>query len=118
MAWILLNKRLTAIIALVVLLILQTAYVNHLAGKLKKAEAKCEAEKKEIYDANRKAHEASSKEINRLSELYEIEKSKERVINNERIKEVQTIIRDNPIYTDCKLTDSVYTSLREATTSE
>lgn len=117
MAWILLNKRITAIIILCLVVFGQLAYVNHLVGKLKKSYAKCETEKQTIINKYEKQRIEAQNEINRVSELYEIERSKEKVIYNEKEKELQTIIKTNTVYSDCKLDDRVREALRQATTT-
>lgn len=112
------NKRWIIIAILCFVVFCQLWQSQSLVNDLRKAKNKCEDEKQAIYDSNRKVQEKAQADLAKMSELYEIEKSKERVINNERIKEVQTIIRNNPVYTDCKLTDSVYDTLREATAAK
>lgn len=111
MTWILLNKRLTAIIFLCLVIFGQLAYTNHLASKLKKADAEIQAIINK-YEAERAKAQA---DLNKVSELYETEKAKEKVVYNEKQKELQTVIKTNTVYADCKLDDRVREALRQAT---
>ena len=111
------NKRWALIILLLVTLFIQLAYTNHLAGKLKKASAKCELEKQAIVNKYETERTKAQIEINRISELYETERAKEKVIYNDKQKEIQTIVKTNTVYADCKLDDRVREALRQATTT-
>lgn len=118
MTWILLNKRITAIIILCLVVLGQLAYTNHLAGKLRKANDKCESEKQAIiakYEAERAKAQA---ELNQVSELYEAERAKEKVINNERIERVREIIKTDPNHVNCAISSGLLSEIRQATITE
>ncbi len=84
MTWILLNKRISLIIALYLCLMISLGYANHLKGQLLKAD-----QKQAIAVAQAKANQAS--------EDYEELKSEQRVKTETVTREVQKII-ERPIY--------------------
>lgn len=115
--FILRNKRWVLIALLSIVLLGQLAYTNHLSGKLNKADAKCSLDKQQIRDAHLAILAESQEKLNSISELYEAEKRKDKVIYNEHKREVQTIIKENPIYRECSLDERMLSKIREATTS-
>ena len=116
MTWILLNKRLTAIIVLAVLYIIQLGITNHYVKKLNAFADKCASEKQAIIANHKAATDKANADLLDMSNKYEAEKAKEKVIYNETETKVKEIIKTNPIYIDCKLDNSMYEALREATT--
>jgi hypothetical protein len=86
-----------AIAVLSLLWLGQIAYTNHLSGKLKEAESKCQAK---IQEIERKQIEALAKkqdEINQVSADYEQAKSEQRGQVETVTREVQKII-ERPVY--------------------
>ena len=90
-------KTWVAIAALVALYIGQIAYTNHLAGKLKKAEATCTAKIQKIEQANLQASIEKQNEFNQLSADYEQAKTERKTEVEYRTREVQKII-ERPVY--------------------
>ena len=64
-------KKWIAIAIFIFLYLMQIAYTNHLAGKLKKAEAACAEKIQKIEQANLKALAEKQNEINKVSADYE-----------------------------------------------
>lgn len=92
-------KHWIAIAVFFVLYLVQIAYTNHLAGKIKDAESKCSAKILKIEQGHQKALLDKQNEINKVSSDYETEKSKQKV-RVETVKgEVQKII-DRPVYSN------------------
>lgn len=114
----LLNKRWTAIIILCCVVIGLWIYSAHLSSKLDAMESKCASEKQAIIEKHKQASEKASQDLLEMSEKYEAERLKEKVIYNAEKHEVKEIIRDNIVYRDCKLDDRMQQKLREATTSD
>ena len=110
------NKRWTLIAILCFVVFCQLWQSQSLINKLRKATDKCESEKQVIYDNNRKVQEKAQSDLTKMSELYETEKSKEKVIYNEQKQTLREIVKNNVVYRDCKLDDSLQQKLREATT--
>lgn len=75
----------------------QIAYTNHLSGKLKDAESKCQAKIQEIEQKHLKALAKKQNAINQVSADYEKAKSEQRVQVETVTREVQKII-DRPVY--------------------
>ena len=79
----------------------QIAYTNHLSGKLKDADAKCQAKIQEIEQKHLKALAEKQNAINQVSADYEKAKSEQRVQVETVTREVQKII-ERPVYSnDC-----------------
>ena len=70
----------------------QLAYTNHLAGKLKDAESKCQAQIQKIEQKHLKALAEKQNEINKVSADYEAEKSVQHRQVETVTREVQKII--------------------------
>ena len=75
----------------------QIAYTNHLSGKLKDADAKCQAKIQEIEQKHLKALAEKQNAINQVSADYEKAKSEQRVQVETVTREVQKII-ERPVY--------------------
>ncbi|WP_288400227.1 hypothetical protein [uncultured Acinetobacter sp.] len=97
MTWILLNKRCTAIIILFVLLIIQTAFTNQYAGKLKQADQKCIAQIQAIERKQVKALAEAQNKANKASADYEQVKAEQRAKVETVTRTVQKIV-ERPIY--------------------
>ena len=97
MTWILLNKRISLIIALFLCLMVSLGYANHLKGQLLKADqAQIEAVEnavKPYIDAAK----VKQDELNKASQDYEKLKSEQQVKTEVVTREVQKII-DRPVY--------------------
>lgn len=87
----------TAIAVLSFLWLGQIAYTNHLAGKLKDAESKCQAKVQKIEQQHLKALAEKQNAINQVSADYEKAKSEQRVQVETVTREVQKII-ERPVY--------------------
>lgn len=97
MTWILLNKRWTAIIILVVVVVIQTAITNRYAGLLKQAEQQCQSQIQDIERKQVKALAEAQNELNKVSADYEQYKSEQRTKVEYVEREVQKIV-ERPIY--------------------
>ena len=75
----------------------QIAYTNHLSGKLKDAESKCQAKIQKIEQQHLKALAEKQNAINQVSADYEKAKSEQRVQVETVTREVQKII-ERPVY--------------------
>mgnify|MGYP000231572942 CR=1 FL=1 len=75
----------------------QLAYTNHLAGKLKDAESKCQAQIQEIEQKHLKALAEKQNIINQVSADYEKAKSEQRVRVETITRRVQKIV-ERPVY--------------------
>ncbi|WOQ34256.1 hypothetical protein [Acinetobacter baumannii] len=108
MTWILLNKRWTAIIILLVVVAVQTAITNRYAGQLKQAEQQCQAQIQDIERKQVKALAEAQNELNKVSADYEELKSEQRIKVEKVTREVQKII-ERPVYLNrCIDSDGVY----------
>lgn len=86
-----------ALAVLFILYMLQIAYTNNLAGKLKEADSQCIAKIQEIEQKHLKALAVKQDQINKVSSDYEAEKSKQRDQVEQVTRTVQKII-DRPVY--------------------
>lgn len=86
-----------AIAVFFVLWVVQIAYSNNLAGKLKQAEIKCIADIQKIEQQHLKALAEKQNQINQVSADYEKAKSEQRVHVETVTREVQKII-ERPVY--------------------
>ena len=75
----------------------QIAYTNHLSGKLKDAESKCQAKIQKIEQQHLKTLAEKQNAINQVSADYEKAKSEQRVQVETVTREVQKII-ERPVY--------------------
>lgn len=116
LAIILTNKRITLIFVLCFVVFCQLWQAQSLSKKLKAAQDKCNSEKQSIIEKHKQASEKAANDLLEMSQKYEAERLKEKVIYNAEKHEVKEIIRDNVIYRDCKLDDRMQQKLREATT--
>ncbi|MDA3551528.1 hypothetical protein MKL37_14150 [Acinetobacter sp. AOR11_HL] len=97
MTWVLLNKRWTAIVILLVLLLIQTAITNHYVNKLKQADQQCMAQIQDIERKQVKALAEAQNQINQVSADYEKYKSEQRTKVEYVEREVQKIV-ERPVY--------------------
>ncbi|MFW1635610.1 hypothetical protein [Acinetobacter oleivorans] len=97
MTWILLNKRWTAIIILLVVVFIQTAITNRYAGQLKQAEQQCQSQIQDIEREQVKALAEAQDEFNQVSADYEQLKSEQRTKVEYVEREVQKIV-ERPVY--------------------
>ena len=86
-----------AIVILSFLWLGQIAYTNHLSGKLKDAESKCQTKIQKIEQQHLKALAEKQNAINQVSADYEKAKSEQRVQVETVTREVQKII-ERPVY--------------------
>jgi len=101
MTWILLNKRWTAIIVLILLLIIQTAITSHYVSELNAAEQKCFAQIQDIERKQVKALADAQNKVNKASADYEKLRSEQQTKVETVTREVQKIV-ERPIYQhDC-----------------
>lgn len=108
MTRILLNKRWTAIIILLVVVLIQTAITNHYAGKLEQAEQQFQSQMQDIERKQVKALAKAQDEFNKVSADYEQLKSEQRTKVEYVEREVQKII-ERPVYLNrCIDSDGVY----------
>lgn len=75
----------------------QIAYTNHLSGKLKDAESKCQARIQKIEQQHLKALAEKQNAINQVSADYEKAKSEQRVRVETVTRTVQKIV-ERPVY--------------------
>ena len=90
-------KKWIAIAVFIFLYVVQIAYTNHLATKLKNAESACNVKIQKLKDDQQKAFVEKQNKINKVSADYDQLKSERRVITETKIREVQKII-DRPVY--------------------
>ena len=90
-------KKWIAVAVFIFLYMMQIAYTNHLATKLKTAESVCNVKIQKIKDDQQKVLVEKQNNINRVSADYEQIKSEQRVITETKIREVQKII-ERPVY--------------------
>lgn len=97
MTWILLNKRMSLIIALFLCLLFSLGYANHLKGQLLKADQKQAIAVANAIKPYEKAIAEAQSKANQASEDYEKLKSEQRVKTETVTREVQKII-ERPVY--------------------
>ena len=90
-------KKWIAVAVFIFLYLVQIAYTNHLATKLKNAESVCNVKIQKLKDDQQKALIKKQNEVNTVSAEYEQLKSEQRVITETKIREVQKII-ERPVY--------------------
>ncbi|MFP6821796.1 hypothetical protein ACG9X6_15225 [Acinetobacter guillouiae] len=90
-------KKWIAIAIFIFLYLVQIAYTNHLATKLKNAESVCNVKIQKIKADQQKVLVKKQNEVNKVSADYEQLKSEQRVKVETKIREVQKII-ERPIY--------------------
>jgi len=90
-------KKLIAIAIFIFLYLVQIAYTNHLATKLKNAESVCNTKIQKLKDDQQKALFKKQNTINKVSADYEQLKSEQRVKVETVTREVQKII-ERPVY--------------------
>lgn len=90
-------KKWIAIAVFIFLYLVQIAYTNHLATKLKNAESVCNIKIQKLKDDQQKALIEKQNKINKVSADYEQLKSEQRVKVETVTREVQKII-ERPIY--------------------
>ena len=101
-------KKWIAIAVFIFLYLVQIAYTNHLATKLKNAESACNVKIQKLKDDQQKALIEKQNKINKVSADYEQLKSEQRVKVETVTREVQKII-ERPVYihTNCFDDDGV-----------
>lgn len=107
----------TAIAVFFFLWVGQIAYTNHLAGKLKDAESKCQAKIQKIEQQHLKALAEKQNAINQVSADYEKAKSEQRVQVETVTREVQKII-DRPVYLNHCFDDDGVSAINSLITSD
>ena len=90
-------KKWIAIAVFIFLYLVQIAYTNHLATKLKNAESTCNVKIQKLKDDQQKALIEKQNKINKVSADYEQLKSEQRVKVETVTREVQKII-ERPVY--------------------
>lgn len=95
----------------------QIAYTNHLAGKLKDAESKCQAKIQKIEQQHLKALAEKQNTINQVSADYEKAKSEQRVQVETVTREVQKII-ERPVYQQHCFDDDGVSAINSLITSD
>ncbi|WP_296284639.1 hypothetical protein [uncultured Acinetobacter sp.] len=97
-------KKLIAIAIFIFSYLVQIAYTNHLATKLKNAESVCNAKIQKLKEDQQKALFKKQNTINKVSADYEQLKSEQRVKVGTVTREVQKII-ERPIYNSVCIDD-------------
>lgn len=97
-------KKWIAIAVFIFLYLVQIAYTNHLATKLKNAESVCNVKIQKLKDDQQKALIEKQNKINKVSADYEQLKSEQRVKVETVTREVQKII-ERPIYSNVCIDD-------------
>ena len=95
----------------------QIAYTNHLSGKLKDAESKCQAKIQKIEQQHLKALAEKQNAINQVSADYEKAKSEQRVQVETVTREVQKII-ERPVYQQHCFDDDGVSAINSLITSD
>jgi small-conductance mechanosensitive channel len=95
----------------------QIAYTNHLSGKLKDADAKCQAKIQKIEQQHLKALAEKQNAINQVSADYEKAKSEQRVQVETVTREVQKIV-DRPVYQQHCFDDDGVSAINSLITSD
>ena len=90
-------KKWIAVAVFIFLYLVQIAYTNHLATKLKNAESVCNVKIQKLKDDQQKALVEKQNKINKVSADYEQLKSEQRVKVETATREVQKII-ERPVY--------------------
>ncbi|UOH16902.1 hypothetical protein [Acinetobacter sp. NyZ410] len=90
-------KKWIAIAVFIFLYLVQIAYINHLATKLKTAKSVCNVKIQKIKDDQQKVLIEKQNKINKVSADYEQLKSEQRVKVETVTREVQKII-ERPVY--------------------
>ena len=102
------NQRWSLIIALVFLHLVQLGYTNYLAGKLKAADQKCNAQIQEIERKQVKALADAQNKVNKVSSDYEQLKAEQRTQVETVTRTVQKIV-ERPVYLNkCIDDDGLY----------
>ena len=97
-------KKWIAIAVFIFLYLMQIAYTNHLATKLKNAESVCSLKIQKIKDDQQKVLVKKQNEVNKVSADYEQLKSEQRFKVETKIREVQKIIT-KPVYSNYCIDD-------------
>lgn len=97
-------KKWIAIAIFIFLYLVQIAYTNHLATKLKNAESVCNVKIQKIKADQQKVLVKKQNEVNKVSADYEQLKSEQRVKVETKIREVQKIIT-KPVYSNYCIDD-------------
>jgi uncharacterized protein YlxW (UPF0749 family) len=92
-------KKWIAIAVFIFLYLVQIAYTNHLATKLKNAESACSAKIQKLKDDQQKSLIEKQNKINKVSADYEQLKSEQRVKVETVTREVQKIV-ERPVYSN------------------
>ncbi|MFW1644997.1 hypothetical protein [Acinetobacter guillouiae] len=92
-------KKWIVIAVFIILYLMQIAYTNHLATKLKNAESVCNVKIQKIKADQQKVLVKKQNEVNKVSADYEQLKSEQRVKVETKIREVQKIIT-KPVYSN------------------
>ncbi|MFW1829048.1 hypothetical protein ACG94V_13000 [Acinetobacter sp. ULE_I001] len=90
-------KKWIAVAVFIFLYMVQIAYTNHLATKLKNAESVCNVKIQKLKDDQQKVLVKKQNEVNKVSADYEQLKSEQRVKVETVTREVQKII-ERPVY--------------------
>lgn len=88
----------------IILYLMQIAYTNHLATKLKNVESVCNVKIEKIKADQQKLLVKKQNEVNKVSADYEQLKSEQRVKVETKIREVQKIIT-KPVYSNYCIDD-------------
>ena len=110
-------KKWIAIAVFIFLYLVQIAYTNHLATKLKNAESVCNVKIQKLKDDQQKALIEKQNKINKVSADYEQLKSEQRVKVETVTREVQKII-DRPVYNNVCLDDDGVSAINSLITSD
>lgn len=97
-------KKWIVIAVFIILYLMQIAYTNHLATKLKNAESVCNVKIQKIKADQQKVLVKKQNEVNKVSADYEQLKSEQRVKVETKIREVQKIIT-KPVYSNYCIDD-------------
>ncbi|WP_335956308.1 hypothetical protein [Acinetobacter bereziniae] len=97
-------KKWIAIAVFIFLYLVQIAYTNHLATKLKNSESACNVKIQKLKDDQQKALIEKQNNINKVSADYEQLKSEQRVKVETVTREVQKIV-ERPVYNNVCIDD-------------
>ena len=110
-------KKWIAIAVFIFLYLVQIAYTNHLATKLKNAESACNVKIQKLKDDQQKALIEKQNKINKVSADYEQIKSEQRVKVETVTRKVQKII-ERPIYQQSCLDDDGVSAINSLITDD
>ena len=110
-------KKWIAVAVFIFLYVVQIAYTNHLATKLKNAESVCNEKIQKLKNDQQKALIDKQNEVNKVSADYEQLKSEQRVKVETVTREVQKIVT-KPIYSNVCFDDTGVSAINSLITND